>query len=285
MTYTDPVNPFPSEAHQIERLSHIIYTSVDQPKGYMSSSRDFFDELYANVDSKKYSQHVLARITHCKPPRQPPFALSISAIKYLSTVIHGVSSYGKLPRILISGCHSWNEVSRWQTLPHSGICATTILDLYGNISHIHQVDHVRILRMPMSEILTHLSSGPKYDLYVYEGYHMENDVDEIRSISTSILNPDSHVLVFDVLGNPFALLGRLCAIRKGPNLIVSKILPLPIRHAGRTEYIFHLRVCSNPFVAAIRNYYFQCFFGVQWISIKLLSATRNLIQLKMILRP
>jgi hypothetical protein len=51
ITYTNPINPFPSEAHQIERLMHTIFTSSYQPEKHMLDSNEF-DEKIASIQPK-----------------------------------------------------------------------------------------------------------------------------------------------------------------------------------------------------------------------------------------
>ncbi|MBD2423786.1 hypothetical protein [Cyanobium sp. FACHB-13342] len=285
ITYSDPVNPFPSEAHQVERLSHIIYSSIDLPRSYLASKEEFRKELYANVDSKKYTQHALSKITGCHPPRQPLAPLSSSVLNYIVKILSAASSRKLPPRILVTGCHSWSEANRWQSLPNSGLCITSILELFGFSQPACNANQVRFLQMPISEIPYHLSGDDKFDLYIYEGYHLQNEAAIIRSIATRALNPNSHILVFDVLGNPFQILKLLCHSKYGPKLVVSNILSLPIKHRCQTEYIFHFRLSTNNIIASIRNLYFMFIFGFHWLVAKAFLGVRVFLMTRMLLRP
>ena len=107
----------------------------------------------------------------------------------------------------------------------------------------------------------------------------------INAIATQILNTNSNVLIFDVLGNPFSLLRRICFEKDVPSLEVCNVLPLPGHHREKTEYIFHLRPSRDPLLATIKNHFFMCIYGIQWLVVKLVFAVRIFSRTKMLLRP
>jgi len=195
ITYTKPINPFPSEAHQIEWLSHLLYTSNYEMNNYMNDESLFNKELINNAMAKKLSTKIM---------------LSQENEDNNDILLKQISNLN-VSKILIIGLHSFREMEVWaEKYPNSTVIGTGILDIENN--KIFD-DRIKYFKKPLSNFLSS-NSDNKFDIIIYEGYHLKGDIENLANIVAKCLNQKGVMYISDVLTLPSMYLKKLAQYNK-----------------------------------------------------------------------
>lgn len=263
--YTVPVNPFPSEAHQIEWLCHTIYTSNYEVQDYMNGCVDFDAALTKLCESKKVSRKALDFLLKGEGAVQDLGANDqfIKASRASFERVRAISS----AKILIIGVHSWHELEYWsQAFPKAMVLGAGILDLPARKEGGTSPQYVNV---PLSRILEVSSiRNCEFDLIVYEGYHLKLDVEILSALKESHLGVNGEMYVFDVLSIPTGAINQISK-RTSSSVAAYLVKCIPIRYEDNAgKYLIVVKKYKfNLMRAAYSNVYnkLQAFYyGIQW---------------------
>lgn len=182
ISYTNPVNPFPSEAHQIEWLCHLIYTATYDVHDYMNNEEAFSMALRLHCRRKKIGSEILDSSILAKTPR----------------------------RILIIGIHEWDELNIWiERYPDAEVMGSSILAPFGQKSTLYP-DRIAFLYGPIKELLHTIDQqDATFDLIIYEGYHLKGESEILGRIIDKTLTSGGICFVSDVLSIPLGYMRRI----------------------------------------------------------------------------
>ncbi|WP_294870213.1 DUF3431 domain-containing protein [Sulfuricurvum sp. RIFCSPLOWO2_12_FULL_43_24] len=211
MCYTVPVNPFPSEAHQIERLCHLIYSSTYEVQEYMNSEEAFDRALRLHCRNRKIGAKILRSFDCAKIPNS----------------------------VLIIGVHEWDELNVWQErYPNAEIVGAGILPLYG-----YKLDSLSYLYGPISDLerkIDELKIG--FDLIIYEGYHLKQESDILGVIIKKYLHIAGVCFVSDILTLPYVYMRKLEA--SATDCTIS----YKVQKNNREERLYLLKITKKRFL-------------------------------------
>jgi len=196
MCYTLPVNPFPSEAHQIERMNHLIYTATYDVHDYMNSEEAFSMALRLHCRRKKIGSEILRSSILAKTPQ----------------------------RILIIGIHEWDELNLWvERYLDAEIVGASILSPFGQKSTLYP-DRITLFHGPIKELLHTIDQQDVvFDLIIYEGYHLKGENEILARIIDKTLTPGGVCFVSDVLSIPWGYMRRIAVEAKACIVIATTL--------------------------------------------------------------
>ncbi|MGI0011447.1 MAG: hypothetical protein ACREAE_08615, partial [Nitrosopumilaceae archaeon] len=209
ISYTKPVNPFPSEAHQVEWMCHLIYTSNYEVQDYMNGDIEFDEAL---LKSKEKISNLISK--------NPPNKLNSDGLtdqdgevlpEHLLNVVKKCDDK-KAINILELGVHSWKSLEAWTSrFPAAKVVGVGVLELPPK----KEIDEsVKYIQLPLEEFIkSGLSEKENYDLIVYQGYHLKRDADFLGQMSASHLGENGALIILDVLGSPSRLMKTI--LQKG----------------------------------------------------------------------
>lgn len=163
ISYTNPVNPFPSEAHQIEWMSHIIYSSNYEINPYMDSD-DGFDKALLN-SKFKISKCIIAEVPIASNP------VAESPRTKLHMCLSKINTEDVL-NILEFGVHSWDSLDAWtKAFPNAHVHGVGVVKLPQRSSGA-----VTYMETPVRACDSRsLFNGTKIDVIAYEGYYFKEE--------------------------------------------------------------------------------------------------------------
>lgn len=272
ISYTIPVNPFPSEAHQIEWLCHTIYTSNYEVQDYMNSDVDFDAALTELCEGKKASRKALTSQQEGEHAVRDGGAnrqfmkASLASFK----AIHAAPS----PKILIIGVHSWNELECWnKAFPNASVLGTGILELPTRKEDQVSLQYIKAPLSRLTEVPSIKIS--EFDFIVYEGYHLKADIEILSSLKENHLKVDGELFVFDILSIPTGVINRISETNASLGAAyIAKCIPLHYDNiAGK--YLVIIKKCK---LNLLRSVYFYISNKIQALYYGLHWARRNLFE-------
>lgn len=260
ISYTRPVNPLPSEAHQVEWLCHLIYSSNYEVHDYMNHDAEF-DEALINRNGKlscllidEEEVETNGKIhNENKVPRR---------------IYHVISRYKKRDsvKLIELGVHSWKSLEAWRKiLPQASVLGLGIL----NISQKKNDDGmIQYLNLPLENYLAGgVDQGERSDLIVYQGYHLKKDAELLGKMISSHLREKGVLIVLDVLGSPSLLMRTI--MREAGRSLCLKLGCAPLRNknlcgnfvitAERRGELFLSRAFQNS-----RNHVLIAYYAAYW---------------------
>lgn len=264
ITYTIPVNPFPSEAHQVEWLCHTIYTSNYEVQDYMNSDIDFDVALTALCTEKKATRKVLDILMTRNQGRVEADGANRSFIKA------GVASFKAVKgipsaKILVIGVHSWGEIEYWgKAFPNASVIGAGILELAERKGAQDSVQYVRAPLSRLSEMPQ--IKGEEFDLIVYEGYHLKADAIILSSLKESHLKYGGELFVFDVLSIPMGVIGIISKEMAGAAYLASCI---PVNYDNMSgKYLVRIKKRQPSLLRSVCYRFFNravaLLYGLHW---------------------
>lgn len=266
ISYTDPVNPFPSEAHQIEWLCHTIYTSNYEIQEYMNSDIDFDAALIELCEHKKASRKVLNFMLEGEYAVRDGDAngqfikASLASFKAIQVAV--------APKILIIGVHSWNELECWgKAFPHASVLGTGILELPTRKDNPISLKYIQTSLSRLSEVPS-IKSG-EFDLIVYEGFHLKLDIEILSDLRESHLKVGGEIFVFDILSIPTCIINRISETNASFGAIyIAKCIPMHYDNIAGKYFVIVKKCKWNLLRSArflIHNKIQALYYGLHWV--------------------
>jgi hypothetical protein len=257
ITYTKPVNPFPSEAHQVEWLCHILYSSNYTFKPYMLDGKAFDKALIDLTLSKK--------ITKCLD-KSYKSRLWRDRVNKVVRILNNYSNKNGLSVTLI-GQHSIEEVFTLQRmLAPDKVIANGILDI--QFSDDELPSDFDYYCEPLESFIDSVD-GVGSDLIIYEGYHLKSDIKKLPYLIDSHLNSDGSVLIGDVLNLPYMYSSvlRKELSKLGANYLVTTVVNSGCTSASDYLIIVEKKKMFIPkFLSLPASLLRTCYSNLHWLA-------------------
>ena len=212
-SYTDPVNPFPSEAHQVERMCHFLYSANYRYQRYTSRLSAFKAALTQSCERKKLTQWLLANPS-CRRSTFPSIVDTFILTKMRKALSRLLESNSM--KVLVLGVHSWRELRLWGAINSTiSVLGVGILDILGDVKGASNTFYIKA---PLHDFVQSIGDNEKFDLIVYEGYFLKEDAKLLGILSKKVLGIGGEMWVFDVLRKPTT---AMLAIQKYANPIAG----------------------------------------------------------------